>query len=67
MFTPLIVTSQIGGKRFHVDFVGAVAVERVTGRCAEFFEVDMIDAVADFFITGEYYTYCSMRNRFIFL
>ena len=44
---------QVGRECFDVDLVGSESVERVANRCAEFLQIDVIDAVADLFVASE--------------
>ncbi len=44
---------QIGRERFHVDRVGTGSIEGVADVCRELLQVDMVHAVADFFIARE--------------
>ena len=44
---------QIGRKCFNIDFIRAMAIQCVTGDCRKLFQIDMIDAVANFFVAGE--------------
>src|SRR5688572_22983513 len=44
---------QIGGESLDIDFARAAAVERVTDVRSELFQIDMVDAMADFFVAGK--------------